>query len=270
MPFNLKRVRPFNWRKVALFGAAVLATASSALLWVPQILDALKESIRHSVMVAIEGAIDRTVRKLIFGYGVGFVAFAVSMLILLVFPSNRLARVVGALVLLGALVYNSLFLLQARRWFSTVVHAGRYYRRSGVFRRTVAFGLLDAYRETIDQAVTTTVSRFTAHPSFPRQARQAVHDFALERSSQLQRLWIEDRLPDCVPSIDELWEDALRLFGRRVLILATVLGSYVVLFVCVVRPLSLRAASGLPALQVYSYPFALAVDALFGTSFVVD
>lgn len=269
MLFKLRRVKPFNWKKAAWAGVAVLATASSAFLLIPKILDALKTSIRQSVMEAIEGAIDRTVSKLIFGYGVGFAAFAVAMLILLVFPMNGWTRVAGALVLLAALVYNSLFLLQARRWFSTVVHAWQYYRRTGAFQRTVAFGLLYAYRETIDQAVSATAARFTAHPSFPRRAQQAVNDFAVERSTQLQRLWIEDRLPDCVPSVNELWEDARRLFGRRMVILISVLGAYVVLFVCVVRPLSLQAVSGLSAFQVYTYPFALAIDALFGTSVAV-
>jgi len=256
----------FGWRKVALFGAAVLATASSAFLVLPEMLNALKASIRRTVMEAIARAIDRTVRNLITGHAIGFGAFAVAMLILLSFPGNRLARIAGASVLLVAFVYNTLFLLRIRRGFGTVRQAWRYYRRTRHFRKAVAFGILDAYRETIDAAVSTTVSRFMAHPSFPRRARQAVEAFAVERASQLQQLWIADRLPDCVPGVDDLWEEARRLFGRRMAVVAVVLGLYVVLFVWVVRPLSLRAASGLSTVDVYAYPFLLAIDGVLGTS----
>ncbi len=254
-----------NWKKVAALGATALATASAAVLILPEILASVKKAIRTTVLDTIEAGINKTVRDLVIGYGIGLVAFVLALLILLVFPENRLALVAGSLVLIAAFVYNCLFILQARQYYSTAKKAFRHYRQKGDFKKTVAMSVLDRYQRPIEEAVSLRVIRFVQNPVFSTKMKRSIHDFAMDSVAKLSDLWVEDQLPDFVPSVNELWADALKLFGRRVLIIASVLALYIVVFLWIIRPLSLQAASGLSSLQVYLYPFALASDTLLGT-----
>lgn len=254
-----------NWKTIATIGATALATASATILVLPEILAGVKNSIRKTVLDVIEEGIDKTVRDLIVGYGIGLAAFVLAMLMILVFPAQRAAVVLGSLVLLAAFVYNCLFILRVRQYYSTVRKAFRHYRNNGNFKKTVAMSVLDVYRQPIEQAVSRRVMHSLDRSVFPVQTQRAIHDYAVDSVAKLSDMWVEDRLPDFVPTVDELWQDARRLFGRRLAVMGSVLALYVIVFVWIIRPLSLHAASGLSSLEVYLYPFALASDGLLGT-----
>lgn len=250
---------------MATIGATVLATASAAVLVLPEILAGVKESIRQTVLDAMEEGINKSTRDLVVGYGIGLASFVLAMLILLVFHAQRWAVFFGAIVLLAAFAYNCLFILRARKYLSTAKKAFRHYREKGNFKKTVAMSVLDAYRQPIEQAVSRGVMRYLDHTVFPAQTQRSIHDFAIENLAKLGGMWVEDQLPDFVPTVDELWQDARKLFGRKLAVIGSVLALYVLVFVWIIRPLSLHAASGLSSLEVYLYPFALASDALLGT-----